>query len=70
MSAPAVRPATGRDASETPLAAIRTRLAPQLGALAVLASTRTSEVADPTRKPAGIRAAGTTQLRTRSALDA
>lgn len=70
MSAPAFRTATGRSISETPLAAIRTRIAPQLGTLAVLASTRTGEVADPASKPAGIRSAGTTLLRTRSTLDA
>lgn len=70
MPAPEFRRVTGRDALETPPAAIRTRFAPQLGTLAVSASSRTREGADHTRKPAGGAAEGSTVFRTRSTLDA
>jgi hypothetical protein len=65
MPAPAVRPVIRRDASETPVAATRTRFAPLLGSLAILASTTTGEVAVPTTMPAV--PARITQLPSRSA---
>ena len=71
MTAHDMRLNTPRTASGTHFAAIRNQPgSSQPGNLAILASTSTGEVADPTRKPAGFRAAGITLLRTRSALDA
>ena len=66
-----LRPVTRHPASATPLARTGNRSdSLQLGNLAILASTSTGEVADPTTKPTGVRASGTTVLPLQSALDA